>query len=165
MDESLKILRGLVRLDRTTVEELADFAGAKRTTVRKFLNTPGLCAKQYVPGVGPRKTKEIWVLKDAGRDSLLEELTRLSSSSDPELDKERADALERINQGIAETEREVDFLEGDTRHDNVREVQIRIRERLNALGVGLRNLAAWRPQPIEVSRLSHLKARLEQLCA
>ena len=110
MNERIKIQRGLLRFDRTTVEQLAEFAGAKPSTVLNFLNTPGLCGKEYLLTEGAEQPTIIWVLLDAGREKLLADLRSFSSSSDPELDEERLDGLQRIKQGIAELEQEIGYL-------------------------------------------------------
>lgn len=165
MNKEIKIKRGLVRLYRTTVEELAEFAGAERETVCNFLNTPGRCTKEYFPAAyGREGRKTLWELTDAGRKKLLADLRRFSSSNDPELDQERLEGLRRIQHGITELEQEVGELEssGDP-DDNLSEAETRIRERLSTLGAGLRNLRAWRAQPIDDWRLTNLKERLDEL--
>jgi len=148
------------------VEELAEFAGAKPSKVRSFLETPGLCVKECLHRYWRDEPETVWVLTDVGRQELLADLRGLSSISDPELDEERLDGLRRIEQGIAELEQEIVELEAGRRTDDgAAETEVRIRERLNALGVGLRSLGAWRPQPHDVSRVSILRRRLDQLSA
>lgn len=165
MNERVKIQRGLVRLYRTTAEQLADFAGAEPTTVRNFLNTPGLCMKEHLPSSGGETTRTVWVLMDEGREKILAELRSFSSTSDPELEQERLDGLKRIKLGIAELEQEIAYLEASRdQDDNILDTEIRIRERLSALSVGLQGLSAWRDQPNEVWRLSNLRGRLDQAC-
>ena len=164
MNQEIKIKRGLVRLFRTTVEELAEFARAKPETVCNFLNTPGLCRRQYFPASGRVGRRTIWELTDAGREKLLADLRRFSANNDPELDKERLDGLRRIQQGITELEQEVGELESSSHpDDDLSAVETRIRERLSTLGGGLRNLRAWRAQPIDDWRVTNLRARLDEL--
>lgn len=164
MNESVRMKRGLVRFDRTTVEELAQFAAAKSSMVHDFLNTQGLCTKECLPADGREGPKTIWILTHDGREKLLSDLRRVSSVSDPELERERLDGLQRIQQGIVELEQMIGELEtSKERLDRRRRAKTRARERLYALSAGLRNLQVWRLQPIEHLHLSHLNERLEHL--
>ena len=125
-------------VDRTTVEQLAEFAGAKPSTVLNFLNTL-VFVEEYLLTESAEQPTIIWVLLDAGHEKLLADLRSFSSSSDPELDEERLDGLQRIKQGIAELEQEIGYLKNARdQNDNIPEFETRIRERLSALGVGLR---------------------------
>jgi hypothetical protein len=164
MNESVRIKRGLLRLNRTTPDELAEYAGTEASVTRVFLDTPGLCIKQRSNSSYSNTADLMWVLTDRGRERLIENLRSLSAVRDPELDKERLDGLRRIERGIAELEEEISELESNKRKDPpFQAAQSRIRERLNALGVGIRSLGQWRPQPRDEFRLLSLRKRLAQL--
>jgi predicted ArsR family transcriptional regulator len=164
MIENLKIRRGLLRLGRATVKELAEFAGANPSTVRNFLNDSGLCTKEKGLAKGRGRPTTFWTLTNAGRERLLKELQKLSSSGDPVFAPERLAALERIRLAIEEIEEEIDELEANrSTNEEFAESETRLRARSRALATGIRRLNEWQDQSSDRRRLERLERRLDRM--
>ncbi|MGD0564075.1 MAG: hypothetical protein ABSA66_13385 [Roseiarcus sp.] len=165
MIENYKIKRGLFRLGRATVKELAAFACANESTVRNYLNSRAdLCVQESVPTGGRGRPTAVWTLTPAGREILRRELSRLWEIQDPDLDEERAAALGRIKESMAQVAARIGDLEAAEPGDDVAATLERLRARTRAMMSAIAKLGrSGRDLGTEVLLLQSFEARLDGL--
>ncbi|MCJ2102318.1 hypothetical protein [Methylobacterium sp. E-046] len=166
MSQNLKIKRGLLRLGRATVRELAAFADANESTVRNYLTERrDLCTREEVAPAGRGRPSLTWTLTPSGRAVLREELrAEMLASDDPAIDEERATALEHVKTSLRDLDEHLAGLEaGDVSEDRDAAFAY-LRARTKALSRAVGRLAGSGPSLVaEEIALRGIDGRLDAL--